>query len=56
MPTGVGTSTAVSAITAMDRTAGGVEFVEQPCRTLEEVARCGASMSGLRWISPSGRR
>lgn len=29
---------AVSAITAMDRTAGGVEFVEQPCRTLEEVA------------------
>ncbi len=29
---------AVSAITAVDRAAGGVEFVEQPCRTLEDVA------------------
>jgi len=30
--------TAVSAITAVDRAAGGVEFVEQPCRTLADVA------------------
>ncbi|MEI6251541.1 MAG: o-succinylbenzoate synthase [Mycobacteriaceae bacterium] len=30
--------TAVSAITALDRAAGGVEFVEQPCHTLEDVA------------------
>jgi O-succinylbenzoate synthase len=30
--------TAVSAITAVDRIAGGVEFVEQPCATLEDVA------------------
>ena len=30
--------TAVSAITAVDRAAGGVEFIEQPCRTLEDVA------------------
>jgi O-succinylbenzoate synthase len=30
--------TAVSAITAADRVAGGIEFVEQPCATLEDVA------------------
>ncbi|MFN8071150.1 MAG: enolase C-terminal domain-like protein [Mycobacterium sp.] len=30
--------TAVSAIPALDRAAGGAEFVEQPCRTLEDVA------------------
>ena len=30
--------TAVSAIAAVDRAAGGVEFVAQPCRTLEDVA------------------
>lgn len=30
--------TAVTAIVALDRAAGGLEFIEQPCRTLEEVA------------------
>jgi len=30
--------TAVAAIPALDRAAGGLEFVEQPCRTLAEVA------------------
>ncbi len=30
--------TAVAAIAALDRAAGGLEFVEQPCGTLEEVA------------------
>lgn len=30
--------TAVAAITALDRAAGGVEFVEQPCRGLDDVA------------------
>ena len=30
--------TAVSAIAAVDRVAGGVEFVAQPCRALEDVA------------------
>ncbi len=30
--------TAVAAISALDRAAGGVEFVEQPCATLDEVA------------------
>ena len=30
--------TAVAAITALDRAAGGVEFIEQPCPTLDEVA------------------
>jgi O-succinylbenzoate synthase len=30
--------TAVAAIPAMDRAAGGCEFIEQPCRTLEELA------------------
>ena len=30
--------TAVAAITAADRVAGGMEFVEQPCTTLEDVA------------------
>lgn len=30
--------TAVSAIAAVDRAAGGVEFVEQPCAALEDVA------------------
>ena len=29
---------AVAAISVLDRAAGGIEFVEQPCRTLEEVA------------------
>ena len=29
---------AVSAITALDRAAGGLEYVEQPCRTVEELA------------------
>lgn len=29
---------AVTAIAALDRAAGGCEFVEQPCRTLDEVA------------------
>jgi O-succinylbenzoate synthase len=28
----------VTAIAALDRAAGGLEFVEQPCRTLDEVA------------------
>ena len=34
--------TAVAAIAALDRAAGGLEFVEQPCRTLDEVSavRC----------------
>lgn len=31
--------TAVAAISALDRAAGGLEFVEQPCPTLDEVAR-----------------
>ena len=31
--------TAVAAIDALDRAAGGVEFIEQPCRTLDEVAQ-----------------
>jgi O-succinylbenzoate synthase len=30
--------TAASAIAALDRAAGGLEFVEQPCRTFEELA------------------
>jgi O-succinylbenzoate synthase len=30
--------TAVTAIAALDRAAGGLEFVEQPCGTLEEIA------------------
>jgi O-succinylbenzoate synthase len=30
--------TAVSAIGALDRSAGGLEYVEQPCRTAEELA------------------
>jgi O-succinylbenzoate synthase len=30
--------TAVSAITALEKAAGGLEYVEQPCRTLEELA------------------
>ncbi len=30
--------TAVAAIPALDRAAGGCEFIEQPCRTLEELA------------------
>ena len=30
--------TAVTAITELDRAAGGLEFVEQPCRSLEDVA------------------
>jgi O-succinylbenzoate synthase len=30
--------TAVSAIAALDRAAGGLEYVEQPCRTAEELA------------------
>lgn len=30
--------TAVTAIRAMDRAAGGLQYVEQPCRTLEELA------------------
>lgn len=30
--------TAVTAITALDRAAGGLEYVEQPCRTLPELA------------------
>ncbi|WP_313675389.1 o-succinylbenzoate synthase [Mycolicibacterium sp.] len=30
--------TAVAAITALDRAAGGMEFVEQPCRSLDDVA------------------
>ncbi|WP_026422978.1 o-succinylbenzoate synthase [Actinokineospora inagensis] len=29
---------AVAAITALDRAAGGLEYVEQPCRTIEELA------------------
>lgn len=29
---------AVTAITALDRSAGGLEYVEQPCRTLDELA------------------
>ena len=32
------TDTAVEAISALDRAAGGLEFVEQPCRTAEEIA------------------
>ena len=31
--------TAVRAIKAMDRAAGGLQYVEQPCRTLDELAR-----------------
>ncbi|KOV83780.1 o-succinylbenzoate synthase [Nocardia sp. NRRL S-836] len=31
--------TAVTAIKAMDRAAGGLQYVEQPCRTLDELAR-----------------
>lgn len=31
--------TAVTAIAALDRAAGGCEFIEQPCRTLEEIAQ-----------------
>ncbi len=31
--------TAVEAIKAMDRAAGGLQYVEQPCRTLDELAR-----------------
>ncbi len=30
--------TAVAAIRALDRAAGGLEYVEQPCRTIEELA------------------
>ena len=30
--------TAVAAITALDRAAGGLEYAEQPCRTVEELA------------------
>lgn len=30
--------TAVRSITELDRAAGGVEYVEQPCRTIEELA------------------
>jgi len=30
--------TAVAAITALDRAAGGMEFVEQPCRSIDDVA------------------
>jgi O-succinylbenzoate synthase len=32
------TDTAVSAIAALSSAAGGLEFVEQPCRTLDELA------------------
>jgi O-succinylbenzoate synthase len=32
--------TAVAAITALDRAAGGLEYVEQPCATVEELAAC----------------
>jgi O-succinylbenzoate synthase len=32
--------TAVAAITALDRAAGGLEDVEQPCATVEELAAC----------------
>ncbi|WP_135460065.1 o-succinylbenzoate synthase [Mycobacterium sp. DL99] len=31
--------TAVTAIAALDRAAGGLEFVEQPCRTIDELAQ-----------------
>lgn len=31
---------AVTAIRALDRAAGGLEYVEQPCRTVEELAAC----------------
>ena len=38
-PTAAGTSTsAVAAIRALDRAAGGLEYVEQPCATVEELA------------------
>ncbi len=38
-PTAAGTSTsAVAAIRALDRSAGGLEYVEQPCATVEELA------------------
>jgi O-succinylbenzoate synthase len=32
--------TAVAAIAALDRAAGGLEYVEQPCATVEELAAC----------------
>jgi O-succinylbenzoate synthase len=31
--------TAVTAIRAMDKAAGGLQYVEQPCRTLDELAK-----------------
>jgi O-succinylbenzoate synthase len=37
--------TAASAIAALDRAAGGLEYVEQPCRTFEELAAVRGNIS-----------
>ena len=59
-PTAAGTSTtAVAAIRLLDRAAGGLEYVEQPCASVEELAavrRRGRRADRRRRVDPPGRR